>query len=739
MTEKDQQTSSFGADRAITRTSEDKFGRAYFAKRVAVTIGDRLDPSSLIVGLYAPWGDGKTSVLNFIREELAAYPLVTCVTFNPWRFDNEAALLEGFFTTLAAELEAKLTTRAEDIGKLLKQYSGLLKLGHPGLSDVASTAGHRLSSVSLEVMRDRISGQLSANHIRVVVLIDDIDRMEKSEIQAIFRLVKLTADFENTAYILAFDERMVASAIGERYSSAGSNPSDAGRSFLEKIVQVPLHLPRPKKEKLRSYCFELLYAAVADAKLNFSQDEVNRFVAAFTQGLQWRMTTPRMAVRYINAIRFAMGILQDEVCLSDLLLLEGIRTFLPSLYELIRSNADLFLAGPQERASFKEKDSLDVLLGKLDIAATDPEQQAIRSLLDGLFPRTGRATYGSDWEGRWSQEKRITSSNYFERYFTYTIDETDIPDRRIRTLIESLGDISKPASKLLDLVTKDNARTVIVKLRIMEGALDAQVSRKLILQIVDTADLFPNPNSLARYAEPFAQAAILVSNLFKNVDATERFAFADTLIAETSHLYFLGECVRWLSSKSDALSGDRIFKEEEEADLRRNLAGKIRTNFQRDLANFRFDEEGSQNLLDMWQWGTSPDEVKAFASTVLTEQPVKLFGLLRSGRGTAWSGVSGLPTIPDFSRHAYDCATRIADAGLLRALAQAFISANDEVIHSSKENDRDSNSYLAKRFLEIDEHVRQSVSTPEHTGAVSDDSGPNDDIGPNGESREETR
>ena len=64
----------------------------------------------------------------------------------------------------------------------------------------------------------------------------------------LFRVIKACADFPNVSYILAFDEAMVAEAIGERYGGEGEA---AGLKFLEKIVQVPLKLPAPATEDLR--------------------------------------------------------------------------------------------------------------------------------------------------------------------------------------------------------------------------------------------------------------------------------------------------------------------------------------------------------------------------------------------------------------------------------------------------------------------------------------------------------
>ena len=67
-------------------------------------------------------------------------------------------------------------------------------------------------------------------------MIDDIDRLDRTETQAIFKLVKLSASFNHTSYVLAFDDEIVAAAIGEKYGQGGL---EAGRAFLEKISGPP--------------------------------------------------------------------------------------------------------------------------------------------------------------------------------------------------------------------------------------------------------------------------------------------------------------------------------------------------------------------------------------------------------------------------------------------------------------------------------------------------------------------
>src|SRR5688572_29901269 len=106
-------------------------------------------------------------------------------------------------------------------------------------------------------------------------MIDDIDRLARKEIQTILRLVKLTARFQHVSYILAFDDEIVAAALGERYGEGGSA---SGRRFLEKIVQVPLHLPPADSNELRKLAFEGVDQALTQSGITLAEDQVNAFV-----------------------------------------------------------------------------------------------------------------------------------------------------------------------------------------------------------------------------------------------------------------------------------------------------------------------------------------------------------------------------------------------------------------------------------------------------------------------------
>lgn len=100
-----------------------------------------------------------------------------------------------------------------------------------GAKGAGDAFGAFISGPDINELKKRIESELELAKRRVLILVDDVDRLEKTEIHALFRLVKLTADFKYTSYILAFDKDVVAASLQDRYSSAAEN---AGEAFLEK-------------------------------------------------------------------------------------------------------------------------------------------------------------------------------------------------------------------------------------------------------------------------------------------------------------------------------------------------------------------------------------------------------------------------------------------------------------------------------------------------------------------------
>lgn len=522
----------------------DDFKRKPFAQQISNIIISRRESSSIVVGIYGEWGEGKTTILNFIEGELKRRENIICIRYNPWYYSDEVMLLQDFFEVLANELEKvspsnSLKGQVKKYGKCISKFatskSATINLGPVQIDPFSSDSFLNLT----ESKRD-IQEILKRCNVRIVVLMDDIDRLDKTEIQSIFKLVKLSADFNYVDYVLAFDEEMVASAIAEKY---GSNDIESGRSFLEKVINVPLHLPQAGETALFNYLRNGIVDNVLPIiKSNFKIKEYEIFLEQFRKGLQVRLKTPRMAKRYQNALIFALPILENEVNIVDLMLIEGVRVFYPKIYDLIKDNAAVFLNSNLllEEELKKSFEKINTEIESLPFQ----EQDSIRDLITFLFPRSQRflstlySSYPDYNQEVLSRKKRIASLHYFYRYFSYAVPMGDISDLEIDSFIKSISrtediddeeieGISSQIKELIKVNGPGSSDSFISKIYRVRNKLNPQTSQKLALAISNHPEILSESSGL-----------YLISDLLQAMPQDIKIACSKKIIESTESVCF---------------------------------------------------------------------------------------------------------------------------------------------------------------------------------------------------------
>jgi hypothetical protein len=663
----------YSSDQPIRSKGQDRFNRWPFAQRVAETLAGRTDSSSLVIGIYGPWGDGKSSTLFLMEEALAKQPNVLRVRFNPWHFDSEEQLLRGFFATLSDALGDSLSTRGEDIGRLLKQYGSVLSVAsisvagaQLGLGDAAKGLGEALSTVTLDKLRGRLETLLREQGKRIVIFIDDIDRLDRREIQSIFRVIKLSGSFNYISYVLAFDDKMVAAALGERY---GEGNVEAGRAFLEKIVQVPLHLPPADRISLRKMTFEGVDSAIRLSGIDLSQEQVEAFVQHFVDGLESRLTTPRQARLFVNVLQFALPILKGEVHPVDHMLLEGIRIFYPKLYVTIRDNPEYFLkadGGGGHDDSFRKRASelIDSALQGMGII----DKALVRQrLLEVLFPRLKNTVYMPDWDERWHREQRICSTDYFQRYFSYGVPPGDVPDLKVNELLEIAGssDEGHLVGMLKDIAETNGIARLISKLRLREQSIESQAAARLALALSRNGSLVPREKQMFISDWTVSQAAILVTNLVQQRPVGKELEdLARQIINEAEPLAFAFECLRWFRKGTEQPEENRVLAPEVEEELGSILADRVRSEASKGSL-YRNHGTDAPRLLWIWDKHANDREVESYLSKRFEKDPAEVDDFLAVYVGRAWGMESGLSHVADFTQDNYDAVKKLISPDLI--------------------------------------------------------------------------
>lgn len=148
---------NLNTDTPVSQLDQDEFQRALFARRISHLINNYTSSDSLTIGIYGKWGEGKSSVLNFIERDIEGANNTLIVKFNPWLFNNENQILISFFQALASALSRSLETKGEKLGKFLTEYSSIIGTlgsitGIPNSKSLLSRIGKKLSGTPFRTM-----------------------------------------------------------------------------------------------------------------------------------------------------------------------------------------------------------------------------------------------------------------------------------------------------------------------------------------------------------------------------------------------------------------------------------------------------------------------------------------------------------------------------------------------------------------------------------------------------------
>lgn len=149
-------------DTPLNKVSDDKLGRENIVDLIVGSINDYVqkDHPCLVYGIYGKWGEGKTSLLNFVEEKLLAQggdDNINIIKFNPWLVNNDETLLREFFKSMTRRLDDKTREIFEKYGSLAGYFNCMFEMKKGGETMIVL---HR---------NNDIYRPLSSNEIAIVV------------------------------------------------------------------------------------------------------------------------------------------------------------------------------------------------------------------------------------------------------------------------------------------------------------------------------------------------------------------------------------------------------------------------------------------------------------------------------------------------------------------------------------------------------------------------------------------
>ena len=434
-------------DLPITKSSEDKLNRESFAESLANVMLQSTFPTSFTVGLYGAWGSGKTSLVNMVIEQVERRSTdVVILRFNPWLCSDPKQLITQFFKQLASAIKIKKPA-ADTVCELVDQYADLFDAASiiPYAGSAIAAAGkvfttkarNRINrkSSDMQGQKDEIIRTMAKENLKIIVSIDDIDRLSEEEIIAVFQLVKALADFPNVIYLLAFDYDVVVRAL------ATVQRGD-GREYLEKVIQVPFEIPAPNMASIHDALFSKLNGILGD--IPDSRWDKATWIELFQYGVKHYIKSIRDVIRYSNVFYLKYQLLQGETDPIDLLGLTCLQVFEPAVYSALNNYKDM-LCGSISSYSYERQHTDEEKIKKVisdifsdGIAVND---EAAKRILGILFPKTKVALEHRYSFGRYYDYRKflihcnVAVPECFDRYFSLSLGDDAIPTATMRNLI----------------------------------------------------------------------------------------------------------------------------------------------------------------------------------------------------------------------------------------------------------------------------------------------------------------
>jgi hypothetical protein len=440
--------SGIGFDRPIQNWEQDAVGRQNFVETVLTRVLVKGEPA---IGITADFGEGKSSLLHLISASINQGSRAIAVPFRTWLPGSEGTFLDSLFGTATAAIRTKyfLPSWRSTFSRYGRAVLGVMPKSWSSIGDVLTP--HSQSSQIKE-----LTDLFSRLPVRVVFLLDEIDRMHEEELTVLLKILRGAPELSNVSYICAFNKEALAKLVS-------ADDPQFGCRYLDKFFPVQLPLPRideDLRERLFSDRMSELLESEQALQLDAAKKRFDDLRNSLWYGaLESRLTNFRTVGQLLRGFEDSLHVLKNEVNIFDLLVIECLRMLLPSTYEFVYQNDKYFHEPPggierwnrtqyefDEEARKKAASSaLDAYFEGLSRADCD----LARNLLSLIFPsvkayfREKSKGLGpfmiQDSEG----EGRISDFNFFSTYFNYAVPATKFGEKEMDEFIATIGDTNE--------------------------------------------------------------------------------------------------------------------------------------------------------------------------------------------------------------------------------------------------------------------------------------------------------
>lgn len=309
-----QKKENINDDRPIKNEETDFLGYQGYAEIAVELCSDFSPEGSRVMSIESPWGNGKTSLINLICKLLEIKgESIKIIRFDAWFFSDSNDLISLLIEQLIKSLYGN---ERDQFKKLLK----IVKMANKGNPDniskwiLAAMIDMFVSNETIYTQKTKIIEELKKLNHKILIIIDDIDRLQPKQILELFKMVKSVIDLPNVNFCLAYDKNSISENLNGHIGNIDK--------YLEKIVQDPFHLL--ENDKL------LLMNIFTNNLADTIKREINSdFLKQRWLDIYWKLLplldTPRVAKKLVHVVNSGCIRLKNEINWVDFICIEAIR------------------------------------------------------------------------------------------------------------------------------------------------------------------------------------------------------------------------------------------------------------------------------------------------------------------------------------------------------------------------------------------------------------------------------
>lgn len=405
-----------------------------------------------VISLEGKWGSGKTTILKNVKKiiEKKDKDIVVIDDFDPWTYGTEESIVENFFNCIIKHNDLKMNT--SEIKRSIHSLMNSI-IDYSEKSNLICS--FLFGNIDANDSKNQINEYLKLCGKRVVIYLDNLDRVKDDKMIFLFKLIGNVLDFDRVTYIISFDNEKVKRIFDDNLN--------IDYDYVKKIVQMQITVPEVDNVAIEDVVVKSTSNLIA--LYDKSDKDYDDFIAYLAKNIR----DIRDFKRFINSV--AVKALTDRSNLSkiDKIIIEYIRMNNYDLYKSIYNNRQYFISEDTMydndlwQASFSEESFNSE--GKNFFSDLFSKDLKYKELLGLLFPyvknfnrnqelKSQNIFGGKEDYKNIAKRRGIASAKYFDLYFSETENQFSMLGGFIENVINFINtenyNISLEFDKLLN-------------------------------------------------------------------------------------------------------------------------------------------------------------------------------------------------------------------------------------------------------------------------------------------------